>query len=910
MKKLVIIIMFILVFLLPLFLNEESKTIITANANENKMLNESNTFSYDVTVENSIVPYGNEIHISFTLNNEASNQEVSVINSSFTLLDRIITDDDEIDVYVTNNHTAGEYFFEVEAEDENDISFTQSIYIYSDGIRDCVSTSCIEDAKDIYFCNFVATQEQLTLLNKIEQVDNMVYTTSYYETINTYEDFVYKDGDIECIATKEAAAIDGLLSITGTIQWIDNNGNLHPLVNNVVYLCDSEIFVFEVCGFAKTNEFGEFSFTISNQTLLENGGRDLYVAIYPQNDAAYVESENNNYIYTTPIFDNVADNTLMNYDIIINCGESTRANAYQIAQMMHYSQVYIHDMSYELLPAIEILYPNIKDRCFFCDDPVCIVMDKRAYYSWDVGMHEYGHYVDYYFNLSYLQDGPHWFGKDLSYHYGKVKGLRLAYTEALATYLSISAQFYLNLGTTGIPTVGNYSYNAYNGVNANGLNYGYGESDEGSIFGLLLTLADSVDRTYDDVALGYDVLWEILDAKKRDNISELLTDIVNQYPNFKNELGLLFERFGFAPLNATASVDILDTSNYNNILSWNHNRVHVTETASELDQYSLVFYAEDYLARLDDPTCMYQIDNITTTSYTLTANDFNSILSLSGDVVYWQVLGYNTKGPDTGPYNSSLKEISKITGELELDDGLDGSVGVLESVWYKFTAPALSKYAFFTTGNCDTYGELFPAMVPDNTFTNKYSGDDNSGDGYNFRIVYSLTPGQVVYLRVSRLPDSETDDFTLCVQHVHEYVYRSVNARFHILKCHCGATSGSNEAHVINGSYSPPDGNTRYKPCIGCGEMIDTWAGGVFPIIKNNVIAYVTYQNRLIGDELLDLTITETNMSAMVINGAKYSANGSYMLLDGTAVLVEDDVDAYFAGTLVFYEQDEIPLTE
>ena len=24
----------------------------------------------------------------------------------------------------------------------------------------------------------------------------------------------------------------------------------------------------------------------------------------------------------------------------------------------------------------------------------------------------------------------------------------------------------------------------------------------------------------------------------------------------------------------------------------------------------------------------------------------------------------------------------------------------------------------------------------------------------------------------------------------------------------------------------------------------------------------------------------------------------------------EEDVDAYFAGTLVFYEQDEIPLTE
>ena len=51
-------------------------------------------------------------------------------------------------------------------------------------------------------------------------------------------------------------------------------------------------------------------------------------------------------------------------------------------------------------------------------------------------------------------------------------------------------------------------------------------------------------------------------------------------------------------------------------------------------------------------------------------------------------------------------------------------------------------------------------------------------------------------------------------------------------------------------------------------------------------------------------------MSAMVINGAKYSENGSYILTDETAILVEKDVDAYFAGTLVFYEQDEIPLTE
>jgi len=36
----------------------------------------------------------------------------------------------------------------------------------------------------------------------------------------------------------------------------------------------------------------------------------------------------------------------------------------------------------------------------------------------------------------------------------------------------------------------------------------------------------------------------------------------------------------------------------------------------------------------------------------------------------------------------------------------------------------------------------------------------------------------------------------------------------------------------------------------------------------------------------------------------KESANGSYILPNGVIVLVEEDIDAYFAGTLVFYDGD------
>ena len=40
------------------------------------------------------------------------------------------------------------------------------------------------------------------------------------------------------------------------------------------------------------------------------------------------------------------------------------------------------------------------------------------------------------------------------------------------------------------------------------------------------------------------------------------------------------------------------------------------------------------------------------------------------------------------------------------------------------------------------------------------------------------------------------------------------------------------------------------------------------------------------------------------------SANGSYVLPNGIIVFVDEDVEAYFAGTLVFYEGENVPVTE
>lgn len=38
--------------------------------------------------------------------------------------------------------------------------------------------------------------------------------------------------------------------------------------------------------------------------------------------------------------------------------------------------------------------------------------------------------------------------------------------------------------------------------------------------------------------------------------------------------------------------------------------------------------------------------------------------------------------------------------------------------------------------------------------------------------------------------------------------------------------------------------------------------------------------------------------------------NGSYILPNGIIVLVDEDIEAYLSGTLVFYDKDDLPVVQ
>lgn len=60
------------------------------------------------------------------------------------------------------------------------------------------------------------------------------------------------------------------------------------------------------------------------------------------------------------------------------------------------------------------------------------------------------------------------------------------------------------------------------------------------------------------------------------------------------------------------------------------------------------------------------------------------------------------------------------------------------------------------------------------------------------------------------------------------------------------------------------------------------------------------YENRIGDNEILTMDI-ENNYELMNLNYTRYTLNGSYMMDDGTIVLVEEDLESYINGTLIFY---------
>jgi hypothetical protein len=145
-----------------------------------------------------------------------------------------------------------------------------------------------------------------------------------------------------------------------------------------------------------------------------------------------------------------------------------------------------------------------------------------------------------------------------------------------------------------------------------------------------------------------------------------------------------------------------------------------------------------------------------------------------------------------------------------------------------------------------------------NQWTVKFTAELTAGTYYVMTYYENTTGGNTLELSISHYHTLD------------EYVY--YDETFHIEACGCGMKGTYKGVHVVE-SVGLAE---RMAPCIDCGTMIDIF-NNHFPSI---------------------MSIT------------KYSVNGSYILPNGIIVLVEEDVEAYLNGTLVFYDKDKLPVTQ
>lgn len=138
------------------------------------------------------------------------------------------------------------------------------------------------------------------------------------------------------------------------------------------------------------------------------------------------------------------------------------------------------------------------------------------------------------------------------------------------------------------------------------------------------------------------------------------------------------------------------------------------------------------------------------------------------------------------------------------------------------------------------------------------------GTGSSNDLSVSIDAG-TYYLRMNFDSYSNSSHYVDISIHAHSYTYRWLSETQHRRTCSCGESSTA--AHVVTqGSF--PTGDS-YGICLQC-------RGKVFMGVLNS----------------------------LSINNLHHSANGSYILPNGVVVLVQEDIDAYMNGTLVFYTGD------
>ena len=195
------------------------------------------------------------------------------------------------------------------------------------------------------------------------------------------------------------------------------------------------------------------------------------------------------------------------------------------------------------------------------------------------------------------------------------------------------------------------------------------------------------------------------------------------------------------------------------------------------------------------------------------------------------------------------------------------TVSAKTTKYLKLTISHDETYNFKVTSYRALFMDLYDAELKN---TNLFTDDIYTENGYNI----TLTVG-TYYIRIQNNYYSD-NNISISVNpppHIHEYTdYTYYSPTQHIECCECGQKGTQKGSHIVQeGSVVNYKGICMY--CRATVFILDNHFPGLMSVTR-------------------------------------YSINGSYILPNGIIVLVDEDIEAYENGTLVFYDKDNLPQTQ
>lgn len=191
----------------------------------------------------------------------------------------------------------------------------------------------------------------------------------------------------------------------------------------------------------------------------------------------------------------------------------------------------------------------------------------------------------------------------------------------------------------------------------------------------------------------------------------------------------------------------------------------------------------------------------------------------------------------------------------------------------KYNIQNPGNYTFTLSANSPIEVKLYNSNLEEIVAT-----QTQSNNGCEIEFTHSLSTS-TYYIKTNYISDDAEGTISVeidCPPHTHEYSeWAKHTSTHHIERCSlCGQKGTATSPHVIKAA----DTLFSRANCMLCGQWIN-----------------------------LDDTIV---MVPGILNIQKVTVNGSYILPNGIIVLVDEDIEAYLNGTLVFYDKDNLPQTQ